>query len=69
MSAHKGSKHHYSKLTEDDVRMILALDQERRKVKAQLDSISQAAIAEKFGISKQRVWEICNARDGAWSHV
>lgn len=65
----KGSKHHNAKVTEDDVRLIIELDQERRKIKALLDTLSQRAIAEKFGISKQRVWEICNARDGAWSHV
>lgn len=69
MTCHKGSKHHNAKITEDDVRLILELDQERRRVKALLDSLSQRAIAEKFGISKQRVWEIVNAHQGAWSHV
>ena len=67
--APRGSKHHNSKITEDDVRLILELDQERRRAKEKLDSLSQRAIGEKFGISKQRVWEIVNARDGAWSHV
>jgi DNA invertase Pin-like site-specific DNA recombinase len=69
MAAYKGSRHHFSKITEEDARLILELDQERRKVKKVLDTLSQRAIAEKFGISKQRVWEICNARDGAWGHV
>ena len=69
MAAYKGSRHHFSKITEEDARLILELDQERRKVKKVLDTLSQRAIAEKFGISKQRVWEICNTRDGAWGHV
>lgn len=69
MAAHKGSRHHLSKVTEEDVKLILELDQERRRIKALLDTLSQQAIAEKFGISKQRVWEICNAHQGAWGHV
>ena len=69
MAAYKGSRHHFSKLEEGDVELILELDQERRRVKAKLDTLSHQAIANKFGISKQRVWEICNAWDGAWSHV
>lgn len=67
--ARKGSQHHMAKITEEDVRLIIELDKERRRVKEQLDSLSQRAIAEKFGISKQRVWEIVNAHQGAWSHV
>jgi DNA-binding Lrp family transcriptional regulator len=67
--ARKGSQHHLAKITEDDVRLIIELDQERRRVKALLDTLSQRAIAEKFGISKQRVWEIVNSHQGAWSHV
>lgn len=65
----RGSKHHNAKITEDDVRLIIELDRERRRAKEKLDSLSQRAIAEKFGISKQRVWEIVNSRDGAWGHV
>jgi DNA invertase Pin-like site-specific DNA recombinase len=67
--ARKGSQHHLAKITEDDVRLIIELDQERRRVKTLLDTLSQRAIAEKFGISKQRVWEIVNSHQGAWSHV
>jgi predicted DNA-binding protein (UPF0251 family) len=69
MAAYKGSRHHFSKLTEGDVELIIELDQERRRVKELLETLSQQSIASKFGISKQRVWEICNARDGAWGHV
>ncbi len=67
--APRGSKHHNAKITEDDVRLILELNQERVRTKEKLDSLSQRAIGEKFGISKQRVWEIVNARDGCWGHV
>ena len=65
----RGSGHSHSKLTEDDVRLILQLNEERKKKKEELDELSQAKIAEKFGISKQRVWEICNSWNGAWRHV
>jgi predicted DNA-binding protein (UPF0251 family) len=65
----RGSKHHNAKIDEDDVRLILELNQERIRTKEKLDSLSQRAIGEKFGISKQRVWEIVNARDGCWRHV
>lgn len=69
MAAHKGSKHHLAKITEEDVQLILELDQERKRVKALLDTLSQQAIADKFGISKQRVSVICNSHKGAWGHV
>jgi predicted DNA-binding protein (UPF0251 family) len=65
----RGSKHWCSKLTEDDVRLILELNELRLQKKAELDELSQSKIAEKFGISKQRVWEICSAYKGAWRHV
>jgi len=69
MPARRGSQHHSAKLTEDDVRLILELDKERVRLKQKMQEVSQPAIAEKFGISKQRVWEIVNADRGAWRHV
>lgn len=69
MAAYRGSRHHAAKLTEDDVLMIIELDRERRRLKAEMESLSLTAIAEKFGVSKQRVWEIVNCRKGAWGHV
>lgn len=69
MAAYRGSRHHAAKLTEEDVKLILELDQERRRLKAELESLSMPAIAEKFGISKQRVWEIVTAHRGAWGHI
>lgn len=63
----QGSKHHASKLTEDDVRMIRELDQERRQLEEKVRSLSQRSIADKFNISKQRVWEICSGE--GWSHI
>ena len=65
----KGSKHWRAKLSEDDVRLILELNDLRVQKKQELDQLSQRKIAEKFGISPQRVWEICNQWDGAWRHV
>lgn len=69
MPARSGSQHHSAKLTEDDVRLILELDKERVRLKQKMQEVSQPAIAEKFGISKQRVWEIVNQNRGAWRHV
>ena len=65
----RGSKHHNAKLNEDDVKLILELNKERLILKERLHEMSHAKIAEKFGISKQRVWEICNSWNGAWRHV
>jgi hypothetical protein len=65
----KGSKHWNSKLTEDDVRLIVQLNDLREQKKQELAELSQRKIGEKFGISSQRVWEICNQWDGAWRHV
>lgn len=63
----QGSRHHAAKITEEDVKLIRELDQERRALEAKVKGLSQSAIADKFNISKQRVWEICSG--GGWSHV
>ena len=39
MAAYKGSRHHFSKLTEEDVELIIELDQERRRVKELLETL------------------------------
>lgn len=65
----RGSQHWNAKLTESDVLQILELNAHRVELKKQLDAVSQSAIAEKFGISKQRVWEICASSRGAWGHI
>jgi predicted DNA-binding protein (UPF0251 family) len=69
MGMARGTKHWACKLSEDDVRVIRELDRERVRLKERLNEVSQRAIGEQFGISKQRVWEIVNYRDGAWGHL
>lgn len=69
MGMRRGEEQVNAKLTADQVRQIRELDRERVVLKEKLADLSQRAIADRFGISKQRVWEIVNFRNGAWGHV
>jgi len=69
MGMRRGEEQVNAKLTADQVRQIRELDRERVVLKEKLANLSQRAIADRFGVSKQRVWEIVNFRNGAWSHV
>ena len=69
MGMRRGEEQVNAKLTADQVRQIRELDRERVELKEKLADLSQRAIADRFGISKQRVWEIVNFRNGAWGHV
>lgn len=51
-------RHHRAKIDEDDVNLIIDLSYEREDLEARLKEISTAALAKRFGISRQRVWEI-----------
>ena len=55
---HKGSKHYRAILTEDDVRLILAL---------YADGVSQAEIGRKFETSRQLIHDIVHGK--SWRHV
>jgi len=63
----KGSKHWNSKLTEEDVDLILALNAERLRLKAELSRVTTVAMAEKFGVSNSVISRICAGHD--WRHV
>ena len=69
MGMRRGEEQVNAKLTADQVRQIRELDRERVVLKEKLANLSKRAIADRFGVSKQRVWEIVNFRNGAWSHV
>jgi predicted DNA-binding protein (UPF0251 family) len=69
MGMRRGEEQVNAKLTADQVRQIRELDRERVVLKEKLADLSQRAIADRFGVSKQRVWEIVNFRNGAWGHV
>ena len=65
--APRGSKHWNSKLTEEDVELILALNQERLRLKEELSRVTTTAMAEKFGVSGSVICRICSGND--WVHV
>lgn len=69
MGMRRGEEQVNAKLTADQVRQIRELDRERVVLKEKLADLSQRAIADRFGVSKQRVWEIVNFRNGAWGHI
>jgi len=52
------TKHHRAKLEPEDVNLIMDLSYERKSLLRRLDEISPSALAERFGISRQRVWAI-----------
>jgi AraC-like DNA-binding protein len=47
------------KLSDEDVRLMRALDRERQRHRQIADSITRKKIAEKFGVSPSRVYDIC----------
>lgn len=63
----KGSKHWKAKLTEEDVELILALNQERLRLREELSRVTTVAMAEKFGVSNSVISRICAGHD--WRHV
>lgn len=66
-SSPKGSKHHNSKLTEEDARLILQLMKERKKLIAQASHLTVEAIAKKFEVSKQTIQDLAMGR--TWKHI
>jgi hypothetical protein len=63
----KGSAHSNAKLTEDDVKLILALNQERLEIRKRLKQVSIEAIANKFDMSPTVIGRIVNGH--SWRHV
>ncbi len=63
----RGSAHYNSKLTEDDVRLILSLAAERDKLRAAAGELTNAKIAEKFEVAKGTIEKITQGR--GWSHI
>ena len=52
-----------SKLTDDDVRLILALCDEADQLRERLKHLTHKAIGEKFGVSRQAVERYKNLRN------
>ena len=63
----RGSQRKDAKLTEDDVRLIRAMIEERRLLKEQLQRITSQRIAEKFEVSINTIYSI--SQEKAWLHV
>ena len=55
------------KLTEDDIRLIRALTDEREKLLEAASRVSDRALAEKFDVSKSTIH--CIAKRQKWVHV
>ncbi len=55
------------KLSPEDVRLIRLLVDERKRLQAEARKISDTAIAEKFGISRNTIWRI--AKYDIWRDV
>lgn len=63
----RGTDHPLSKLTEDDVRLILAAVEERERLRAEANRLSNKSLAEKMGVSLRTIDRITQAR--GWTHV
>ena len=63
----RGSQLPQAKLTEDDVRLIHELVSERDELKRQLAGLTNAKIAEKFGVHRRTIDRV-TALEG-WGHV
>lgn len=51
-------RHHRAKISETDIDLIIDLSNEREELEARIKQITNQALADRFGITRQRVWEI-----------
>ena len=65
--AHRGSQLPQAKLDESDVRHIRQLIDHRENLKRQAKSLSNAMIAEKFGVHLRTIDKISQGH--GWTHV
>jgi len=63
----RGSQLTWSKLTEEDVALIRAMVEEREEMKQKLRNVTNAKIAEKFGVHIRTIDRITQGR--GWSHA
>jgi len=59
--------HRTCKLTEDDVRLIRELTDERERLLTAASKVSDRALAEKFEVSKSTIH--CIAKRYKWAHI
>ena len=63
----RGEELPHAKLTDDDVRLIRQLGEHRRELLDEARKISDAALADKFGVSRATISEVIHYRK--WRHV
>ena len=63
----RGSDLPHSKLTDDDVRMILQIVEDREEMKRVLKGMTNAAIAHKFGVHVRSIDRVVTGV--TWGHV
>ena len=63
----RGEQLPQAKLTEADVRLIMATVEERDRLKARLSRMTNAALAERLGVSRRAVDRVTAGE--TWGHV
>lgn len=63
----RGSQHYRAKLTEDDVKLLLACKAERDRLLSEARELSNARLAGKFGVNEKAVERIFYR--AGWGHV
>lgn len=67
LAVKRGSELPHAKLTEDDVRLILALVAERDELRRRAKQLTNREIAKKFGVHRRTVDKISAGE--TWIHV
>lgn len=62
-----GEKHHNAILTADDVRVIRAAAEERKRLREEANKLSNVNLGEKFGVHPKTIASIINREN--WAHV
>ena len=66
-TAKRGENHYAAKLTNDDVRHIRALVEERRALAKRLSALSNRSIAEKFDVTTSCIERVIYGQ--TWTHI
>lgn len=63
----RGSGHHFSKLTEEDVLKIRHLLKQRARLRMMMEGLTLAAIGRRCGVGKNAVYHI--NKGNSWRHL
>lgn len=63
----RGEKHHLSKLTDDDIKLLLACKAERDRLLEEAKKLTNKQLAAKFDIHERTVERVFYR--GGWAHV